>query len=339
MPVQSYTNWVVLGIFLLSCGSCQSTLPSGSSVTAHSTSERTTEIHWAYWGEDAFRLAQEQNKLILLDLTAVWCHACHVMDEITYEDPNVVDLLNARFISIRVDTDQRPDIEARYRHGGWPTTSILLPSGEIIFQANFLGPEDLQEALQESENLYRENKNELLRQAAEIWGKVEEARKSRVRPVGKIDEAIIEHTTSIIEQSFDAVNGGFRNAPKFFEPEAISFLLGRYHHTENTSLKRMALFTLRQQRNLIDPIWGGFYRYAVQADWSQPHFEKMLHLQALNIPNYLEAYQVTGDEDYRVVVDKTMSYVRRFLVDEQGGMGFLPARMLISRMSRAPSSI
>ena len=100
-------------------------------------------IHWAAWGAEAFERAQAEDKLILLDLTAVWCHACHVMDETTYVDPAVVELLNAEFIPVRVETDQHPDIAARYKHGGWPTTSVLLPSGEILFQANALTPEDM----------------------------------------------------------------------------------------------------------------------------------------------------------------------------------------------------
>ncbi len=325
MPNRLRAQWIMLGFLFLNCVSCQSVPPFTHSIPVAAVSQETAEIHWVDWSNETFQAAREEDNLILLDLTAVWCHACHVMDEITYEDPTVVAILNATFISIRVDTDQRPDIEARYRHGGWPTTSILLPSGEIVFQANFLNPEDLQEALLASEALYRENKNELITQATAIWAKVDEARKSRTRPTGTIDEAMIEQINSSIEYSFDAVNGGFRDKPKFFEPEAISFLLERYHHTGKMSLKHMALLTLQQQRNLIDPIWGGFYRYAVKSDWTQPHFEKMLSLQAVNISNYLEAYQVTGDEAYRVVVEETMAYVRRFLV-EQHGRGFFASQ-------------
>ena len=338
MPNRFCAQWILLGIFLLNCSSCQSAPPFTHSIPVTSASPEIVGIQWADWNKETFRAAREEDKLILLDLTAVWCHACHVMDETTYEDPTIVDLLNTTFISIRVDTDQRPDIEVRYRHGGWPTTSILLPSGEIVFQANFLAPEDLQEALLESEALYRENKHELITQAAAIWAKVEDARKHRTRPTGTIDEAMIEHTTSSIEYSFDAVNGGFRDKPKFFEPEAISFLLGRYHYTDKVSFKHMALLTLQQQRNLLDPIWGGFYRYAANADWTQPHFEKMLPLQAVNISNYLEAYQVTGDEDYRVVAEETMAYVRRFLADRRGRGFFASQDADVKNVTGSPLS-
>ncbi|MGB0911413.1 MAG: thioredoxin domain-containing protein [Nitrospirales bacterium] len=318
MVIRLNFKWMTFVVFLLSCSSCQSTQSSHNLASEHSASGGPSVIHWNEWNEDTFRVAQEEDKLILLDLTAVWCHACHVMDETTYVAPSIIDLLNTRYISIRVDTDQRPDIEARYRNGGWPTTSILLPSGEIVFQANFLDTEDLHEALLESESLYRQNKQKLLGQAAEIWAKVKEARQNRVRPTGAIDGAIVDQMAATIKQNFDEVHGGFRAAPKFFEPEALSFLFSRYHKTLDSKYKQMVLQTLGQQQKLIDPIWGGFYRYAEQADWTQPHFEKMLHLQAMNLSNYLEAYQVTKEDRYRMVVEDTLGYVRKFLVDEKG---------------------
>lgn len=316
MPVRVFIHRLVFVVFLLSFGSCQSPLPSNHQDVSSSSFEGKSNVHWANWEEETFRVAQEDDKLILLDLTAVWCHACHVMDETTYADPSIISLLNTQFISVRVDTDQRPDIDARYRHGGWPTTSILLPTGEIVFQANFLDPAAMREALLESQKHYRQNKQTMLTKAANIWARVEEARKNRVLATGVIDSKIIAQTTSTMAQNFDEVNGGFRDAQKFFEPEAITFLLGVYHQTADKSLKRMALFTLDQQRNLIDPVWGGFYRYAENADWTRPHYEKMLHLQAANLQNYLEAYQVTDNPSYRLVVEDTMRYVSRFLLDK-----------------------
>ena len=325
MNFQSNLGRFIALLFLLSASSCQVSSPANHSSIVSPSSIETHSIHWNVWNEEVFKTAKDQDKLILLDLTAVWCHACHVMDETTYADSRIVDLLNTKFISVRVDTDQRPDIDARYRQGGWPTTSILLPSGEILFQANFLAPEDLEEALRESENLYREKKNELVGQAEEIWGKVQEARTNRVRPTSMLDAKIVEQTLSTIEQNFDETHGGFRDAPKFFEPETITFLFRRYHESQDQILQHIALFTLKQQQKLIDPVWGGFYRYAVEADWTNPHFEKMLHLQALNLQNYLEAYQLTGEHEYRAVVDNILDYVRTFLTDEYES-GFLASQ-------------
>ncbi|MCA9471431.1 MAG: DUF255 domain-containing protein [Nitrospirales bacterium] len=316
MKFQFDSGCVLAVLIVLSCSSCYSPSPSSHPAVVTPSADRTQAIRWMSWNKEVFRIAQEQDKLILLDVTAVWCHACHVMDETTYADSRIVDFVNARFVAIRVDTDQRPDIDARYRHGGWPTTSILMPTGEILFQANFLVPEDLYEALRETEKLYRDNKSELLNHATDIWANVQEARKNRVRPAGMIDPEIIEQTASTIQRNFDGTHGGFGDAPKFFESETIAFLFRRYHESRDQALRRMILFTLDQQRNLIDPVWGGFYRYAVNADWTNPHFEKMLHLQAMNLETYLEAYQVTGEPVYRLVVDNILHYVRTFLSDE-----------------------
>ena len=184
MNIRSFLNWLIPIFLLVGYGSCQSPLPSNNQTLSSSSSKEKSSIAWAHWREETFRVAQEEDKLILLDLTAVWCHACHVMEETTYADPSIIALLNSQFIPVRVDTDQRPDIEARYRHGGWPTTSILLPTGEIVFQANFLPPDDLREALLESENHYRQNKQAMLTKAAEIWARVEEARKHRTLSKG-----------------------------------------------------------------------------------------------------------------------------------------------------------
>lgn len=285
---------------------------------SQSTSQET-HLQWLAWGEKAFERAKHEDKLILLDLTAVWCHACHVMDETTYVDPTVITLLTSDFIPIRVETDQRPDIEARYKHGGWPTTSILLPSGEIVFQANSLTPEEMIEALRTSESLYRENKQDLTNRAAKVWEQVESAKRARVQPRGPIQPAMIDRILDIMQHQYDPVYGGFQDAPKFFEPEAIELAFTHHFWNPDSEFQRMALFTLDQQLKLYDPIWGGFFRYAEKADWSKPHYEKMLPIQASNLLNYLEAYQITGLPQYRDAVEGTMGYVMRFLSDRDHG--------------------
>ena len=277
-------------------------------------------IQWLDWGKKAFARAKHEDKLILLDLTAVWCHACHVMDETTYIDPAVIKLLTSAFIPIRVETDHRPDIEARYKNGGWPTTSILLPSGEIVYQANSLTPEEMLSLLEETQTLYREHKQELFERAADVWNTVEKAKRARARSQSSIDMAVADHMVSIMKQHYDHVYGGFGDAPKFFEPDAITFAFETHYWKQDANIKEMALFTLNQQLKLFDPVWGGFYRYAEQADWSSPHYEKLLPVQAQNVLNYLDAYQMTKNEDFRAVVEGTIKYVARFLADpDQGG--------------------
>ena len=275
--------------------------------------QRALKVDWHGWEDSAFERAKAEDKLIVLDLTAVWCHACHVMDATTYSDPEVIKRLNSRFVPIRVDTDRRPDLEARYRHGGWPTTSVLLPTGEILFQANFLEAEDLQTVLAESESSYRENKGELMHRVAKVWAEVHAATKQKAPSTGLINAAILEQSVAVMQQSFDSKHGGFRAAPKFFEPDAITFAFLRYHRIKNKELKQMALRTLDEQLRLFDPVWGGFYRYAEEANWTRPHYEKMLEIQALNLANYLETYQVTHDPKYKAVAEGIIGYVGRFL--------------------------
>ena len=277
-------------------------------------------IHWAAWGAEAFDRAQAEDKLILLDLTAVWCHACHVMDETTYVDPAVVELLNTDFIPVRVETDQRPDIAARYKHGGWPTTSVLLPSGEILFQANALPPEALLEVLRTSETFYRENKRDMAERVARIWERVASAQRASRQPREHLHPAMLAQILVMMKQEYEPVSGGFRDVPKFFEPEAVALAFSHHFWYPDSEWRQMALLTLDQQLKLHDPVWGGFFRYAEEADWSHPHYEKLLSIQATNLLNYLEAYQVTGVTRYREVVEGTMRYVTRFLADrDQGG--------------------
>ena len=276
-------------------------------------------IHWAAWGAEAFERAQAEDKLILLDLTAVWCHVCHVMDETTYVDSAVVTLLNAEFIPVRVETDQHPDIAARYKYGGWPTTSVLLPSGEILFQANALAPEAMLEVLRTSDAFYRENKRDMAERVARIWEQVESAQRASRQPHEQLHPAMLTQILAMMKQEYDPVSGGFRDAPKFFEPEAIALAFSHHFWHRDSEWRHMALLTLDQQLKLHDPVWGGFFRYAEKADWSYPHYEKLLSIQATNLLNYLEAYQVTGLAQYREVVERTMGYVMRFLADRERG--------------------
>ena len=310
------------------------TLP-GMIFAESTTNNPEVDIQWLEWGEEAFDRAIAEDKLILLDLTAVWCHACHVMDNETYSESSIVTLLNSKFIPIRVDTDQRPDVESRYRSGGWPTTSILLPTGEILFQANSMNPEELGEALKDSEDMYRMHKKDLLSHAKQIWEKVEQAKRNQKPPKAKIDPTIPGKAIRVMQESYDSTHGGFRDEPKFFEPDAITLAFHLEQQFPQENLKQIALFTLDQQMKLIDPVWGGFYRYATQSDWSHPHYEKMLNIQASNLLNYLEAYQVTRDKRYKAVVEGTVEYVNRFLRDPKNG-GFYASQDAVVRIPNHP---
>ncbi len=290
-----------------------------TAVATTDTAAGASTIRWLPWGAGAFERAHAEDKLILLDLTAVWCHACHVMESATYRDPRVAGLLNDGFIPVRVDADQRPDITARYKHGGWPTTGILLPSGEIVFQANFLTSDEIIDALRAAETAYRDNKQVMTERAARVWARVESAQRARAPRRGPIHPAMLDQLLEAMTRQYDRVNGGFGEAPKFFEPAAIALAFARHFRDPRSEYRRMALFTLDRQLKLYDPVWGGFFRYAEEADWSRPHYEKTLDVQAYNLLNYLEAYQSTGLARYRDVVEGTMRYVARFLSDRERG--------------------
>jgi uncharacterized protein len=277
-------------------------------------------IQWHEWGQEAFRRAQTEDKLILLDLTAVWCHACHVMDRTTYANPRIIQLLNANFIAIRVDTDQRPDLEARYRAGGWPTTNLLLPTGEILFQANALEIEEMEEILHQVQSVYVTDKATLLKQSSRLWNRVQEKVEPSPFRENAIQVSMIEQSVEIMKKQFDVVHGGFRDAPKFFEPDAIQMAFAYGFFEQDPALIKMGLDTLEKQMPLLDPVWGGFYRYAEQSDWSQPHFEKMLTVQAQNLRNYVEAFQLTGDPQFKRIALALIEYVSRFLTDPQTGL-------------------
>jgi uncharacterized protein len=274
-------------------------------------------IDWYEWGEKAFREAQAKDKLILLDLTAVWCHACHVMDETTYADREIVAMVNASFVPVRVDTDQHPDVAMRYRAGGWPTTSVLLPTGEILFQANALSPAEMTELLQEFSHLYPQYKQDFRKQADYLWQKLHAS--GDFPDSGQVvHPRMVDQTVAFMKERFDARYGGFRAAPKFFEPDAVHMALVLGFVRQDSHLTDMGLKTLVGQEALLDPVWGGFYRYAEQEDWTAPHYEKMLTIQAENLQNYLEAFQLTGDAVFRQTAEAVIDYVREFLTDPTG---------------------
>jgi hypothetical protein len=278
-----------------------------------------TVIQWHEWGPETFHRAQAEEKLIVLDLTAVWCHACHVMDQTTYSNPRIIQLLNSNFIPVRVDTDQRPDLEARYRAGGWPTTNLLLPTGEILFQANALESEEMEAMLLEIQAVYATDKVDLLQQASQFWSRVKEKIEASHSNGNALQASMVGQSIEIMKKQFDVVNGGFREAPKFFEPEAIQMAFAHGFLENEPAVIKMGLDTLVKQVVLFDPVWGGFYRYAEQSDWSQPHFEKMLTIQAQNLRNYVEAFQLTGDPQFKRIALALIEYVSRFLTEPQTG--------------------
>ena len=182
---------------------------------------RAREIRWQEWGPQAFEEARRQDKPILLSLSAVWCHWCHVMDETTYSDEAVIQYINDRFVPVRVDNDQRPDINLRYNMGGWPTTAFLTPDGEILTGATYLPPERMRELLPQLAAYYQGNRAQIQERIQEI---VQQRRAGAGIQPGALDERIFDEVLRAVSDAYDPVYGGFDDAPKFPHSDAIDLL-------------------------------------------------------------------------------------------------------------------
>ncbi|HUI46512.1 MAG TPA: DUF255 domain-containing protein [Nitrospirota bacterium] len=274
-------------------------------------------IQWRNWGQDAFDEAKRTNKLILLSLSAVWCHWCHVMDETTYSDPGVIGFINGNFIPVRVDADLRPDIDSLYNQGGWPSTAILTPEGEVISGGNYFPPEEMLGRLRRASILMRSDPAAVEGRIEELKT-LEELRASRQEAfTGLPDKSTLDDILKQIKSSFDDMNGGFGRGQKFPSPDTIDFLLSIYTRQKDREALRIVSTTLDHmaQGELFDKTEGGFFRYATMPDWSEPHYEKMLDVNAGMIRNYANAALATGKKEYLRIVDETIRYVQANLSD------------------------
>ncbi len=282
-------------------------------------SPRTNKAHlirWRSWGLEIFDEAQKKHELILLSISAVWCHWCHIMDETTYSDLELIDFINDNLIPVRVDADMRPDIDSLYNQGGWPSTVILTPEGEVISGGNYLSPEELMGRLKRASDLYFTDRDKIRR-------RIEQAEMMRTLRRGGSTGAPrredIENIIRILRDSFDVKDGGFGSGQKFPSPETMDFLLSVYAKGRDKNIERIITTTLdRMAKGKIhDKTEGGFFRYATKPDWSAPHYEKMLDVNAGLIKNYSEAYLVFGRKEYLSVVLGSIRYVQKNLFDNE----------------------
>ncbi|MHB8841998.1 MAG: thioredoxin domain-containing protein [Candidatus Aquicultor sp.] len=282
---------------------------------------RAAEIHWNEWTPDAFNTAREDKKPILLAISAVWCHWCHIMDETSYSDEAVITFINDNYIPIRVDADKRPDIQNRYLLGGWPTTAILNDRGEILTGGTYMPPGELLRVLETVSDYYRDNYERLENESLEKQNQIKVVQSKPAPGPSRIDRKLADEILRAMNSSFDSVYGGFGQAPKFPQPWAVEFLLRRAFLEDDTYLLEMATTTLDHmaESEIMDTAWGGFFRYATERDWSKPHYEKLLSDNAGLILNYLHAYQVADFINYREIAEKTLDYVDEFLADKENG--------------------
>jgi len=279
---------------------------------------RAAEIRWMSWGPDAFARAKSEDKPILLAISAVWCHWCHVMDETSYSDPDVIGAVNRSFVPIRVDNDRRPDINARYNMGGWPTTAFLAPDGTTLTGGTYIPPQQFARALDEIARFYTERKGEIAQRAVEFRTLAAQPESPDRAP---LDDAPIAALLDRLESSYDEEFGGFGDAPKFPQPDVAEFLLAEWRFSGEQHLHDMVARTMlaMARGGTYDHVEGGFFRYSTTRDWSVPHFEKMAedHAGLLRVLTTLVLYAPT--EEFRATLVSAMGWVRRVLRDPQTG--------------------
>jgi len=291
-------------------------------------------IRWYEWGEEAFAAAARENKPILLDIGAVWCHWCHVMDRESYDDAEVARIVNENFIAVKVDRDERPDIDSRYQvavssisgQGGWPLTAFLTPDGKPFYGGTYFPPDDhygrpsFKRVLLSIANAYREKHGDVIEQASMVENALSHAeafagRSAQFSP--QVIEAIIQSALGM----FDARNGGFGQAPKFPHPGMLDLLIDQYVRTGNNELRNVFVITLERMANggVYDQLAGGFHRYSVDEHWVVPHFEKMSYDNSELLKNYVHAYQATGSEFFADIARDTIRWMDEWLSDREHG--------------------
>ncbi len=278
------------------------------------------EVKWREWNEDVFKEAEKEAKLVLLDLFATWDHWCQIMDETTYSDPDIIDDINSKFVPVRVNIDQRPDIAERYNFGGFPTTAFLTPEGEVVTGGTYIKPEKLKPMLEKVLEFYEKETVSIKEKVSELQKTRAEAETAPVE-VGELSESIVRDVVDIVIDNFDSLFGGFSVRPKFPLSEAIDLALSQYYLKKDNVLLYVATKTLDEMRSryIYDKIGGGFFRYSENQDWSSPHYEKMLQVNAQLLRNYLHAYQITGKEEYAETAKEIIRYVDTTLSDKESG--------------------
>jgi uncharacterized protein YyaL (SSP411 family) len=291
-------------------------------------------IDWHEWGAAAFARAQSEDKPILLDIGAVWCHWCHVIDRESYENAEIAKIINEHFVAVKVDRDERPDVDSRYQsavsaisgQGGWPLTGFLLSDGKPFFGGTYFPPEDqmgrpgFRRILLAVADSYRNKRAELERAADSLADAVSQA-EVFTGARADFDPSVVDAQIKSITQLFDIKNGGFGRAPKFPHSSAIDLILERYQQSKEKHLLAMAETTLEKMARggVYDQLAGGFHRYSVDERWLVPHFEKMSYDNSELLKNYLHGYQVTQNPFLRETAESIIGWVNEVLSDQENG--------------------
>ncbi|HYM77637.1 MAG TPA: thioredoxin domain-containing protein [Candidatus Dormibacteraeota bacterium] len=305
-------------------------------------------IQWHEWGPDAFATAQRENKPMLLDIGAVWCHWCHVMDRESYDDPAIAAIVNEHFVAVKVDRDERPDIDSRYQaavqavsgQGGWPLTAFLTPDGKPFYGGTYFPPQDgygrpsFRRVLLSIANAYKEKHGDVVEQAAMVENAIVQSESFAGRD-GRVSANVIAAIQESAFKMFDPQHGGFGSAPKFPHPSALDLLIERYARKSKSPLLAqedaremghpdlgdVIVSTLTHMANggVYDQLAGGFHRYSVDERWVVPHFEKMCYDNSELLKNYVHAYQATGSQFFADIARDIIRWMDEWLSDRERG--------------------
>ena len=329
------TLLLYLSIQLISCNSQHMQQYPYTNDLIHETSPYLLEhahnpVNWMAWNAKALKKAKDENKLIIISIGYSACHWCHVMEHESFEDTAVAKIMNDHFISIKVDREERPDIDQVYMdaaqlitgRGGWPLNAIALPDGRPIFAGTYYPKENWKQVLMYFVDYWQNHHDEALQRAADITEGIKI--NDTINPV-KTPVSFDRNDRSLIfakfDSTFDYAKGGRTGAPKFPMPVNYEYLLRNYYYAKNDKTLRAVTVTLDNMMNggIYDQVGGGFARYSVDADWQIPHFEKMLYDNAQLVSLYSEAYRLTKNERYKEVAYETLEFIEREMSDTSGG--------------------
>lgn len=288
-----------------------------------------SSIGWYPWGDEAFEKAQREDKPILLNISGSWCHWCHVMDNTTYSDRKIIEMIGKHYIPVRVDTDRRPDINARYNLGGWPTTAFLTPDGELLTGGTYIPPDRMLETLKSVYNFYRKDPDGI-RKEAQKRGNLEPFKrpaKMETEQRAKWLETetfadLLGFASSRVKESYDPLFGGFGRAPKFPMVDVLELAQIAYLYQKDKEWAKIFTHTLSAmfEGGIYDRVEGGFFRYSTTRDWSIPHYEKMLEDNAQLLYIMLLAYKLTSDNLLARACREVLRYLENNLyMPEVGG--------------------
>ena len=316
-----------------------STTPVHSNQLAHETSPYLLQhahnpVDWYPWGEEALGIARAGNRPIFLSIGYSACHWCHVMERESFENEQTAAMMNTNFVNIKVDREERPDLDAIYMEavqamtgsGGWPMSVFLTPSGQPFYGGTYYPPQprygmpSFSQVLLAVSDAYKSRRGDIEEQAQRLTDAIGRTG-SLSASGGELSADILDEATGKLLQYFDEQYGGFGDQPKFPQPMTLEFAMSQYRRSRDPDVLNIAEHTLQQMAagGIYDQIGGGFHRYSVDRVWLVPHFEKMLYDNSQLLRAYLHAWQISGQPAYRRIVEETVDYVLREMTAPEGG--------------------